>query len=477
MFRPWVVVLDRYSGTDKTLAAPILRALRTTVVAVVQHCYLEFTMDQRLHGWKLALALLIPAALIGAAGYFAYGALSDDDQDVATGQDDNVETTPTATSVVETQPVAPTVVEDPTPLPAPTALTLPSPPPSPAATAVPAATATTVPTAVPTSPPSPQPTTPTGPAPTATPDPSIVTVSCSGDIPSTLDVGQTFGPLTAVTVPAEAAAGYQFTWSLDNGTVLTSPATGNLSYAQVGTYNVTLTGTNATTGATLSASCGTVTVGEAVSELVVSCSVSSVNSEVELAAAKAGDTMRVTTSWSPSDVRLSLQYEFETTDDLIIINPATSGDSQTNAFSTDDGVFSVFWRYAETGESGRLSCPAYPGGEITGTPTPDPGTGPDADSDGIPDARDNCPNDPNTNQADTDADIIGDVCDDDDDGDGFTDVLDNCPLVSNVDQSDSDGDLIGDACDTNDATPTPTPTSTETATATPTPTPTATVEA
>jgi len=34
-------------------------------------------MNERLQGWRLALALLIPAAIISGAGFFAYGALSD----------------------------------------------------------------------------------------------------------------------------------------------------------------------------------------------------------------------------------------------------------------------------------------------------------------------------------------------------------------------------------------------------------------
>ena len=37
---------------------------------------------------------------------------------------------------------------------------------------------------------------------------------------------------------------------------------------------------------------------------------------------------------------------------------------------------------------------------------------PDADSDGVPDDADNCPNIPNPNQADDDLDLIGNVCDD-----------------------------------------------------------------
>jgi hypothetical protein len=57
----------------------------------------------------------------------------------------------------------------------------------------------------------------------------------------------------------------------------------------------------------------------------------------------------------------------------------------------------------------------------------------DADSDGVPDAQDNCRTTANPNQSDGDGDGVGDACD-------------NCPTVSNHDQTDSDGDGIGDAC-------------------------------
>jgi len=41
----------------------------------------------------------------------------------------------------------------------------------------------------------------------------------------------------------------------------------------------------------------------------------------------------------------------------------------------------------------------------------------------------------------------------DSDGDGIPDSADNCPFVSNPDQADSNANGVGDACDA----PTPTP--------------------
>ena len=82
-------------------------------------------------------------------------------------------------------------------------------------------------------------------------------------------------------------------------------------------------------------------------------------------------------------------------------------------------------------------------GSETGAPPPD------GDMDGTPDADDNCPLVENPDQADADADGIGDACedDDDDDDDGILDVDDNCPLVPNEMQQDLDKDGIGDFCD------------------------------
>jgi PKD repeat protein len=71
----------------------------------------------------------------------------------------------------------------------------------------------------------------------------------------------------------------------------------------------------------------------------------------------------------------------------------------------------------------------------------------DADSDGVVDSKDNCPNTANQGQKDTDADGTGDACDEDADGDGVVDNKDNCPDTPNQNQADTDNDGTGDACD------------------------------
>src|SRR5690606_31932280 len=71
----------------------------------------------------------------------------------------------------------------------------------------------------------------------------------------------------------------------------------------------------------------------------------------------------------------------------------------------------------------------------------------DIDGDGITNADDNCPANPNPDQSDIDGDGTGDECDSDKDGDKVLNQVDNCPDMVNPDQADIDGDGLGDICD------------------------------
>lgn len=68
----------------------------------------------------------------------------------------------------------------------------------------------------------------------------------------------------------------------------------------------------------------------------------------------------------------------------------------------------------------------------------------DTDNDGTPDACDLCPNDPDKTEPGTCGCGSSDF---DSDNDGLIDCWDNCPSFANGDQSDIDNDGIGDACD------------------------------
>ena len=133
-----------------------------------------------------------------------------------------------------------------------------------------------------------------------------------------------------------------------------------------------------------------------------------------------------------------------------------------------------------TSMTNTVATPNVPGGD-TIINTPSTGTKvfrlevinpPDTDGDGLSNYDDNCRLVTNVDQADSDADSIGNACEPgsgpcsataaaDCDGDGQLNMQDNCPLVSNSTQSESEvrtprdfgitivGEKIGDACDPN----------------------------
>ncbi len=126
---------------------------------------------------------------------------------------------------------------------------------------------------------------------------------------------------------------------------------------------------------------------------------------------------------------------FETPDGDVTFNPYATSRNSVN------DIIAVFIERApdEDGDGvpdAQDNCPAEP------NPDQD-----DEDEDGVGDACDNCPSVANPDQADADGDAEGDACDDDADDDGRLNDDDNCPTVVNVDQADADGDGLGDACD------------------------------
>ncbi len=340
-------------------------------------------MNRRLEGWRLALAVLVPAIILALAIWFLLQALSGDDNTAVDTSNLVPTSTPIPTSPAESAEVGePTPVPSPTPLELPTPVPLPSPDPDDAGDAAADAGSTPVPTTAPTTAPAPtsapsQPSQPSGPTPTPTVDPSILVVTCSGaSFPISVDVDEAIPQLTASVTPAESASNLQFLWNFGNNTVAGAPNSGTVIYNAEGSYLITLTATDRTTQEVTNVTCGTVNVGTTGSggssgggALTVSCQVRPTQS-IKWEDATRDDQMRVTVSWTPKDVVLDLQYEFPIPEPIVFSNGASSPDSLTYLFDTTTAVAKIFWRDPATGATGRTSCPAFPNPPTLVTPVP-----------------------------------------------------------------------------------------------------------
>jgi len=129
-----------------------------------------------------------------------------------------------------------------------------------------------------------------------------------------------------------------------------------------------------------------------------------------------------------------------------------------NLGSTSDDLFAdltvnssdipfVFGSFQSTINKGTQSVTSSAGLDLV-VWSIDPINNADADSDGVNDLNDNCPNTNNPLQIDSDFDGAGDECDSDDDNDGITDNSgDNCPRGGAWNwTSDSTTDFDNDGC-------------------------------
>ena len=131
---------------------------------------------------------------------------------------------------------------------------------------------------------------------------------------------------------------------------------------------------------------------------------------------------------------------------------------ESGPFGRDAWINDEYLAFAANAQDPFHTCAVHPSGGA-GVPEgefalADPGVAnpgqEDTDADRVGDVCDNCRTIANYGQTDSDGDGLGDVCAQllpDSDGDGVRDYLDNCRSIANTDQRDQDGDRVGDACD------------------------------
>ncbi|MEM9525109.1 MAG: PKD domain-containing protein, partial [Bacteroidota bacterium] len=145
--------------------------------------------------------------------------------------------------------------------------------------------------------------------------------------------------------------------------------------------------------------------------------------------------------------------------------------SASGSFDNDGNIVSYEWNWNRGSASGDFTTAIFSTGtyNVTLTVTDDDGAtdtdvvtivvfdeNTDTDNDDVPDTDDNCPTEPNPDQADFDSDNEGDVCDPDDDNDGVLDIDDCDPFDASVGgpttyYADFDGDGFGDPGDSQES--------------------------
>jgi dipeptidyl aminopeptidase/acylaminoacyl peptidase len=133
-------------------------------------------------------------------------------------------------------------------------------------------------------------------------------------------------------------------------------------------------------------------------------------------------------SFSPDGTKITFSSTRDGNYEIYVMN--ANGSNQTRLINNTTGDYEPSWggQVDSDGDGQGNACDA------------------DDDNDGVLDATDAFPLDPNES-VDTDSDGMGNNADSDDDNDGVVDGSDNCPLNFNPNQADFDRDGIGDTCD------------------------------